>query len=469
MPPQEIPIPLLSGDKIESSEYRDALPVNFTAVIKQIRGADGYVIVHPGLTSYAVVPGKDRGATYNERFETQFRVSGTRLIEILSDASVSDHGGIAGSDQASLAQSFNTQAIVAGGKYFLYDPTNGFREVTDPDLGDPIDLTWIDNYYFFTDGEFIYHTDITDESSIDPLKFATSEFSPDKTLGVMKTQDNQVAVFNRFSTEWFINRATENFAFARLAGQGVKCGIVGTHCKTELEGFFFVLGSRKDESPTFHIISPGNAKSFSTREVDKILAGYAEPQLQGVVLETRVQERDKFIIAHLPSHTLIYNHTIAAKYGADQAWTILNGEIGSDAPWPGKNGVYDARVSEWIYGDRGEARIGRLDLKSAKLYDDDIEFFLYTPMLAFDASSIDQVQIDTVPGFTDNKVTVAMSRSENGQSYGEEFWTLYSQKNVYNDRYIVRRVGYVTDYASLRFRGVTGKRLAFSNIRVTHG
>ena len=45
--------------------------------------------------------------------------------------------------------------------------------------------------------------------------FATAEFMPDDSLGVAKTQDNKVAVFGRYTIEYFQNVATENFAFQR--------------------------------------------------------------------------------------------------------------------------------------------------------------------------------------------------------------------------------------------------------------
>ena len=99
---------------------------------------------------------------------------------------------------------------------FLYDPVGGFREVVDADLGSPIDGVWIDGYYFLTDGQYIYHTDLTDEAAIDPLKFATAEFMPDLSLGVAKTQDNKVIVFGRYTIEYFTNAATPNFAFSRI-------------------------------------------------------------------------------------------------------------------------------------------------------------------------------------------------------------------------------------------------------------
>ena len=81
---------------------------------------------------------------------------------------------------------------------FLYSVGGGFVEVTDINLGDPIDGVWINGYYFLTDGENIYHTDINDESAIDPLKFATAEFMPDTSVGLGKTQDNKVIVFGRY-------------------------------------------------------------------------------------------------------------------------------------------------------------------------------------------------------------------------------------------------------------------------------
>lgn len=464
-----LPLPILKGDRVAGAEYRDALLVNMTGVSRQIRGVNGYVLTHPGVTQFSNGFGADRGAVFNERFETQFRVSGEKLIELASWGMVTELGDIEGTNQVSLAQSFNTQAIVADGRYYLYDPTNGFREVIDEDLGEPIDVTWIDQYYFFTDGEFIYHTDINDESSIDPLKFATSEFSPDKTLGVLKTEDNQVAVFNRYSTEWFVNRATEDFAFQRLQGQGVKAGILGTHCKCEMDGLFFVLGGRKEESPSFNIITPGSSRSFSTREIDKILAQYTESELEGVVMEARVQDRDMFIIAHLPNETLLFNKTIADKAGIEQAWTILTGSHHADETWPCINGVFDARAGKWIYGDKHLSRIGQIDNDTAKIYDHAVECTWFSPFIQIERASIDKIEVDTVPGFVDQTTTIAVSRTENGVNYGQQEWVLYSDPYSYGQRFIVRRFGYVREFFGLRFRSVTSSRLAYSNIRLMYG
>ena len=131
---------LLKGDKKgEETDYRDYLPVNMSGVIRTIFGVQGYMLEQPGLTQYATGVGVDRRGIWNERQQNHFRISGESLIEIDEDGNITDLGTIEGSDTTSLPYSFNTQGIVANFRFYLYDPINGLQEVTDPDLGAPID------------------------------------------------------------------------------------------------------------------------------------------------------------------------------------------------------------------------------------------------------------------------------------------------------------------------------------------
>jgi len=267
-------ITLLKGDaKGKETDYRDALPINMTAVLKKMFGAAGYMLQHPGLTQYGTGLGIDRGGIWNERLKDHYRISGQNLISVQADGTIATLGAVSGSKTASLPYSFNTQAIITDGKMWLYDQGLGFRQVIDPDLGGPIDGVWVDGYYFLTDGEFLYHTDLSDETAIDPLKFATSEFSPDPTLGVAKTNDNKVLAFNRYTIEAFVNAATENFAFTRVQSRALKIGIVGTHCKTEVDGKFYIMGSRKDEDIGIHVLGVGTSTPVSSREINKLIGG----------------------------------------------------------------------------------------------------------------------------------------------------------------------------------------------------
>ena len=462
-------LPIIKGDKtVDNADYRDALPVNFTAIERQILGATGYLISHDGLTLLGNGLGVDRAGYWNERQEIHFRVSGESLISVGPTGTVTLLGSIPGSDRASMIHSFNSQMIIADGKAWLYNGT--LTQITDSDLGNPIDGTWVDNYYFFTDGEFLYHTDITDETSIDPLKFATSEFSPDPTLAVDRTSGNQVIVFDRYSTSWFENRATEQFAFRRIANKFVKCGIVGTHCETELEGNFYVIGGGREEDVSIHQISAGAYQSIATREVTKILATYTESDLSKAVLETRVKENTRILIAQLPRHTLEYSATIARKLGVEYAWTIVKSDIVGDTKWRGVNGVYDPRISKWIYGDNQNSNIGILDGDVATQYGEQVESIFYSPLVIMETMSIDEIEIDTIPGhqFNADDVTCGVSLTYNGLTYGTEYFALYGQQTVYGTRFIERALGYVPEFVGIKVRTVSKERVAFTMIKLTY-
>lgn len=465
-----IKIPIIKGDRtVNNADYRDALPVNLTAVARQILGASGYLLSHSGLTLLGTGVGTDRGGYWNERQNIHFRVSGDKLISLDTNGNTNTLGDIPGPKRASLAHSFNSQAIVADGRMWLYDGT--LNQIDDPDLGTPIDITWIDGYYFLTDGEFIYHTNISDETTIDPLKFATSEFSPDPTLAVDKTSDNQVIVFNRYTTEYFINRATDNFAFQRIEGKAVKCGVVGTHCETEMEGRFYIIGSGREESVSIHVISAGTYESIATREIDKILSLYTDDELSDSILETRIEDRDRMLIAHLPNHTLEFNATIARQLGTEYAWSVVKSDIVGDTKWRGVNGVFDPRLSGWVYGDNQNTNIGILDSTVATQYGEVVESIFYSPLVEMESVSIDQIEIDTIPGHQINTddVTCAISLTYDGLTYGKEWWNLYGQQSRYGARFIMNRLGYVRENIGWKVRCVSPERVSFTLIKATYG
>jgi len=468
--PQEI-INLLKGDsKGTETDYRDAMPVNMVAVLRPIFNAAGYMLQHPGLTQYATGLGIDRGGIWNERLREHLRISGTNLISVQPDGTVATLGTVSGLETASLPYSFNTQAVITDGKMWLYDKGLGFREVTDPDLGDPIDGVWVNGYYFLTDGSFLYHTDLTDESAIDPLKFATSEFSPDPTLGVAKTNDNKVIVFNRYTTEFFVDTASENFAFTRIQTRALKTGIVGTHCKAEVDGSFFIMGGRKDEDVSIHVLGVGTSTKIGSREVDKIINSYTEEVLAKSVLEARTEDDYPFLIVHLPNETLLFNTKVAKQAGTEQAWTILKTDIVGNLPWRAKHGVFEPRLGQWVYGDKRDGTIGILDDTVATHYNDIAEWELKTPFMYLDSSSIDELEIETIPGYTSTSdATVSISLTYDGVSYSKEWFEMYGLPSAYSKRFIIHRLGYVANWVGIKLRGATRSRMAFSRAFLTYG
>ncbi len=461
-------VPLIKGRKVSiNTDYRDALPVNMYAVPEKILKAPGYMLCYPGLASFATGQGIDRGGMYNERLINHFRVSGTDLVEVSSTGAVSVLGTIPSTEQVAMPYSFNTQAIIGNDSMYLYDPTLGFREVTDVHLGDPIDGVWVDGYYFLTDGENIYHTDISDESSIDPLKFATAEFMPDPSLGLGKTRDNKVIVFGRFSTEYFVNAATANFAFQRLETRAQKIGIVATHAKCETSDGWYLTGGHRDEAISVYLLGIGESSKISTREIDDILAQYTEPQLSDMRMECRSEKDISLVIVHLPNETLCYNRTAAEKFGNEYAWTILKTMSNTSEKYGGINGVFDSRLSEWIYGDTLSTKIGKLDNDVFTYYTNIEEWYLYSPLLKLETMSIDKLEMETLPGnASDSDATVAFSVTQDGITYGMEWFELYGQNLDRDQRFIMRRLGYIRDWIGFRFRGATKSRMSFASLDI---
>ncbi|MFV2057383.1 MAG: packaged DNA stabilization protein [Thiohalomonadales bacterium] len=461
---------LLRGDKKgKNTEYRDSLPVNMSAVIKPMFGAAGYMLQQPGLTIHATGSGKDRGGLWNERQKNHYRVSGTEFISIDSSGGITFLGNVPGIDKASMPYSFNTQAVIANGQMWLYNGAT-FIEVTDPDLGNPISCVWIDQYYFLTDGEYIYHTDIADETAIDPLQFATAEFSPDPTLAVDKTTDDKAVVFGRYSIEYFANVASSNFAFTRINSRAVKAGIVGSNCKTEMGGAFYIMGGRKEEDISIHVVGVGDISKIGSREVDKLIGQYTELELSDASLEARTEDGIMYLIVHLPNETLLFNADIAKQSGASQAWSILQTDITGNSQWRAINGTFLPTLGNWVYGDKIDGSIGILDETVATHYGEIARWELSTPFLKLETLSIDELEIETIPGYTTTKdATVSISLTYDGVTYGKEWFKMYGMPSDYGARFILYSLGYIPNWVGFKFRGSTKSRMAFSAATIEVG
>lgn len=464
----EIQLPIIRGDKKNQNiDYTDRLPKNMIAVAKQIRGANGYLISHDGLKRYGEAVGVDRGGFYNDRLQKHLRVSGPKLITVDTLGTVTEVGDIAGSGQASMSYSFNNQLIVAGGNAYLYNGTT-LSQITDPDLGNPIDACWIDSYFFYTDGENIYHSLISDESQIDPLQFATAEFMPDKSLGVMQTPDNLVMVFGRYSIEYFVNQANPQFAFSRIAQKSMKVGIVGTHCKCELDGAVFILGGRREESPSIYVLGAGSATRLATQTVDEIIGQYTESELSTSVLESRTDERDKLLIVRLPNHTLVFNMSAAPAVGTENAWSVLSYGI-SDERWLGANGVFDPRIGQWIYGSSSENGLYSLDKQKGAQNNTPSMYEFFTNIVPVKNARVGNIEINTIAGFNTDLIEIFMAVSYDGVFDGTEYISVYSGPLQYGKRLVIRRaVGYVADEFSLSFRCLSKDKINVSNLVVNY-
>lgn len=408
-------LPLINGDSVDNNvDYRDALPVNMYAINKKILNSEGYMINFFGLTDYAQGVGKDRGAIWVSTLalEGMYRVSGNALISIDENGAVTNLGEIPGAEQVSMAFSFNNLAIVADEKLFYYNLGAGLREITDPNVGKPIDIIWIDGVFVLTDARIIYQSDIANEEIFNTLDFADAEFIPDPSRGLGKNEDDELVVFGAFSIEHFQNIGSANFLFQRINSKAQKIGIIGTHCKKEMNGRWYTVSRRNETSTSFHIISLGTEKVISSRDTDQILDKYTEKELKNVTMDVAVIDNTRFVIYHLPRDTLLFNENIADTMGVDNAWSIIKTDVLGDDVFRGKNLVRDARNSKWTIGDKIDNRIGFLDKSVSTHYNEIVEWILFTPFVKLETMSIDLLEIETIPGVTaDNTPSTAIKFS----------------------------------------------------------
>lgn len=465
----QMQIPIIRGDKASNkTDYLDKLPKNMIAVAKEIRGASGYLISADGLTSYGTGSGVDRGGFYNDRQRVLYRVSGNNLIKVSPTGATTVIGSLpSGTSQASLAYSFNNQLVVVGGNAYL---SNGvtLTQITDPDLGAPIDACWIDGYFFYTDGEYIYHSLITDEAQVDPVQYATAEFSPDASLGVLTATDNLVMVFGRYSIESFQNTANDQFKFTRIPQKNIGGGICGTHCKAMIGGNVFILGGRRDESPAIHVVNAGSLAKLSTQTVDNILASYTEAQLSTAVLEGRTDERDTLLIVRLPNHTLVLNVGAMQSVGAQNAWTVFSYGV-DNGKWLGANGVFDPRINQWTYGSAYGSDLFLLDDTTGAQNGDPSEYEFSTPLIPLKMVRVGTIELNTIPGFNAELVRIFMAVSKNGVFESMEYSEVYSAPLDYSADFLIRRsVGFVSREFSLNFRCVSRDKINVSNLTVNY-
>jgi hypothetical protein len=463
-------VTFIKGDKVDNNvDYRDALPVNYYAVLRNIYGEKGYMLNYYGLSDFAVGQGVSRGGIWVARtgFEGQYRVSGTSFIKIEDDQSVTVLGEIPGTDQASLTYSLNNIAIVANLRLYYYNPTDGFRQITDDDLGDPIDIVWADFRFVATDGEFLFQSSELDEEKFEPLAFSGSDFQPDKIWGVGLDEDNELIAFNELTTEYFVNSGLENFTYTRIPLKAVKAGIVGTYAKAEYKDQWYALTRRVNTQPHFAVIQSGSSESISSREIEKLLSQFTAEELSKTVVEVFIKDAVTWMVAHLPGLTLAYNESVAKDYGINLAWSILKTDVLGEATYRGKDLVFDPRFKVWCIGDKFDSTIGFLDDSKCTHYGDIVEGLLFTPTIDLETLSIDMIQLETIPGITqDNDATVFVSRSDDLRIDGFEWTQEYGTNFDYNKNFIIWGFGYVAQNVSMRLRTASRSRMAFVRFKI---
>jgi hypothetical protein len=251
--------------------------------------------------------------------------------------------------------SFDQLAIASGGRLY-YWTGSALSQVTDPDLGNVLDVVWVDGYFMTTDGEFLIVTELNNPSQVNPLKYGSSEVDPDPVVAVLKLR-NEVHALNRHTIEVFDNVGGDLFPFERIDGAQIQKGVIGTHaCCVYIDRIAF-LGSGKNESPGIYVGASATTQKISTQEIDNLLLEFTESQLAQVKLESRNDKSHQHLYVHLPDRTIVYDAAASEALG-DQVWFTLTTTLVGFAQYRARNMVW--AYDKWLVGDPQSNSIGYL-------------------------------------------------------------------------------------------------------------
>lgn len=348
-------ISVLSGTYSDpDADWRTSYPVNLVPVPKDNGISKGYLRPADGITSLATGPGTDRGGiNWNG---VCYRVMGSKLVSIAINGVVTELGDVGSGAQVKLDYSFDRLAIASSGRlYYLVGTT--LTQVTDGDLGNVVDMVWVDGYFMTTDGVNLVVTELGDPTSVNPLKYGSSEADPDPVVALLKMQ-NEVYALNRHTIEVFDNIGGDLFPFQRVEGAQIQKGAIGTHCCCVFVDAVAFLGSGRNESPAIYLGANSQAIKISTREIDQLLLTYTEEQLAASVMESRVDKGHQHLILHLPDRAIVYDLSGSSAVG-QPLWFYLTSSLGGFDTYRARNLVWC--YDRWQCGDPTTSNIGFLN------------------------------------------------------------------------------------------------------------
>lgn len=460
-------IPIINGIYTDNTaDYRTSYPLNLVPVPKQNGIANGYLKKADGIELFcgAEKGGIDRGGiNWNG---VCYRVIGTTLWRVSEQGVCTSIGTILGSNQASFAYSFDRLGIASGGKlYYLQGDTLSY--VNNANLGNVVDVEWVDGYFVTTDGEFIIQTELNDPTQVSPTKYGSSEADPDPVIGLMKVR-NELVVLNRYTIEVFDNTGGSGFAFSRIDGAMMTKGLVGTHARCSFVDSFAFVGSGKNEPCSIYLGANGGLTKIATRDIERTISEYSDKQLATIVLEAKEQDMHQHLYLHLPDRTLVFDFA-ATQIMQQPIWFELSSSSNGKGAYRAINHVWC--YNKWIVGDRFDSRVGVLSNKLSSHYGQAVGWVIDTTFIynGGQAGQIKSIELVGLTGrtVTDKKPQVFLSWTKDGLMWSNERLHRQGMRGQYQKRIIwLRAIGMFRQQIGLRFRGCDDSLASFTAVEV---
>lgn len=399
-------IPIMAGTTVKNGEFATSYPVNLEPKAIDSGVSKGQLVSARGAVPTIAGPGKDRGGIVWEG--THYRVMGSKLVTVGSSIIVLGDVGDDGSP-VGLDYGFGRLAIRSSQRLFYWDGLT-LTDVTDPDLGVVLDMVWMDGYYATTDGEFIVVTDLANPTSVDPLRYGSSEEDPDPVTGLLKYREELYAL-NRNTIQPFQNVGGNGFPFSAVQGGVIPVGCISATAKCMVggDGFAFV-GSARNEPLAVWYFGGGSVTRLSDATVDDDLAAEASPQL--IQMECRAFPGERQVIIHLAGKSWGISLSTTEK-ASQSAWFVL--QSGNFGPYRLRHAVL--HEGKHYVGDLNSFALGTL---GGATHFGEAADWLFDAALLFDPAGVLVSEIELFGQFPTEENAVFFSMTRDGVLWSRE-------------------------------------------------
>ena len=282
----------------------ESIPELQESLVNLFNPGDNTLLPTPGIDSKATGIGVCRGAIdfQNEHYQ----VSGTSLIKVGDDGTVTTIGTIKGTAECRFSKSFIAlEIIVKGGVGYSLD-SSGTLTVIGGSFVPAIDVTAINQRFIFVpaDGGPLFFTDVNVPTTIPALNFFDAELLPDENTGCINVK-NDIYAGGQNSFEIFRDNGPTDAPFQRVDGAAVETGYVTARAR--YKDTFVFLGKDRKGSFGFHIMSTGDAPKISNPAIDEILnEEYTQAELETCLSQRFTWKGVDMVAFRLPRETLLF-------------------------------------------------------------------------------------------------------------------------------------------------------------------
>jgi hypothetical protein len=444
-----VALPLLSGVNAKGPEWIDRHPLNLEPIPVASGISKGQLRAAQGATAYATGPGIDRGGiVWNN---AHIRVMGTKLVQVGPDASVTTLGDVGGSGPVTLDYGFDRLAIRSGTSLYYWNGAT-LTQVTDIDLGTVLDMIWIEGYYMTTDGQYVPVTELSDPTSVMPLKYGSAEADPDPITGLLKNrQTGEAIVLGRYTIQTLQNQGGAGFPFAAVAGATLPVGCVSASAKCYMGSGFAFVGSGREDGLGVYLASSQNLIKISDRALDDLLAAVEDPT--AIELERRASRDEQRLIVHLPTESWCYLVN-ATQTAGEPLWYRLRSGVGK--PYRLRNAVL--AYGKWIVGDTETATLGQLSDDTDAHFGEAVEWE-FGPGLIYNSGKpaiAHEFELIGLPGRGSAPGSFFLSMTKDGETFSPERPIIVAPGER-RKRLLWRPHTRFQTFLGLKFRGIGGQ------------